>query len=259
MGTILLFNDDSDEAINAGEFAVSIANKVRADLLILNLCKKLSRLDVNSFQKENTSQAKANQTSKIKIQHIDASAFTEKDICKLVIEKHIWLMVKGIEKKVTHDILTGFDVQSVLNHVACPLLLIPDGYKKRSFENITYAVDLRYCRAAVLKFLTDLSVMYNANLMVEHFSAKGLPHLSDSFARDLFEGEIMKKIKHEKVYFNNFKERNLDIAVDVMINDLHADLLALVNHRYHFSELFGSAIKNVLPEHIAVPVIVFPM
>ena len=259
MGTILLFNDNSAEAINAEDFAMAIADKAGADLLILNLCKKQGRREANTGLKENAIQAKTNQTSKVKIQHIDASAFTEKDICKLVIEKHIWLMVKGIEKQVTHELLTGIDVQAVLNHVACPLLLIPDGYKKRGFENITYAVDMRYCRAAVLKMLTDLAALYNANLMVEHFSAKGLPHLSDSFARDLFEQEIMKKIKHEKVYFNNFKERNLDIAVDVMINDLHADLLALVNHRYHFSELFGSAIKNVLPEHIAVPVIIFPM
>ena len=259
MGTILLFNDNSAEAINAREFAVALADKAGAYLLILNLCKKPGRRVANTILNENAIQAKTNQTSKVKIQHIDASAFTEKDICKLVIEKQIWLMIKGIEKKVSHELLTGIDVQTVLNHVACPLLLIPDGYKKRGFENITYAVDMRYCRAAVLKTLTDLAALYNANLMVEHFSAKGLPHLSDSFARDLFEGEIMKKIKHEKVYFNNFKERNLDIAVDVMINDLHADLLALVNHRYHFSELFGSAIKNVLPEHIAIPVIIFPM
>jgi len=259
MGTILLFNDDSNEAVNATEFAFSIANEVQADLLILNLCKRRSKQEAISIRTEKPDQKTVNGTSKGKILHVDASEFTEKDICELVIAKKIWLMVKGIEKKVTHDILTGIDVQAVLNHVACPLLLIPDSYKKRNFENITYAVDMRYCRAAVLKFLSDLAGIYDANLMVEHFSAKGLPHLSDSFARDLFEREIMKKIKHEKVYFNNFKERNLDIAVDVMINDLHADLLALVNHRYHFSELFGSTIKNVLPEHIAVPVIIFPM
>ncbi len=256
---ILFFNDDSPEAVNAGEFALAIANKVRADLLILNLCKKRSKLEAISVRTEKPDLRVTNGTSKAKILHVDASEFTEKDICELVIAKKIWLMVKGIEKKVTHEILTSIDVQAVLNHVACPLLLVPDSYRGRTFENITYAVDMRYCRAAVLKFLSDLALVYDANLMVEHFSAKGLPHLSDIFARDLFEQEIMKKIKHEKVYFNNFKERNLDIAVDVMINDLHADLLALVNHRYHFSELFGSNIKNVLPDHIAVPVIIFPM
>jgi len=37
MRTILVFNDNSPEAENAAEFALDIAQKMKADILVLNL------------------------------------------------------------------------------------------------------------------------------------------------------------------------------------------------------------------------------
>jgi hypothetical protein len=168
-------------------------------------------------------------------------------------------MVKGIETQVTHELLSNIDIQSILNHVGCPLLLIPDNYKKRNFENIAYAVDMRYCRTAVLKFLVEFAYAYQANLVIEHLSAKGLPPLDDNYALSLFGNEIANRLPYDNIYFNNIKERNMNVAIGVIINNLRVDLLALVNHRFHFEEIFGRAIKNCLPEHISVPVMVFPL
>lgn len=274
MRTILLFNDNSPEAENAAEFALDIAQKMKADILILNLCddvlvenkqtvtagEQLSAENSDSFNLvKQLSTITTDGTFRPVVNDMNGSDFTEKDICELVIGKNIWLMVRGIETNATHRSLSNINVQAVLNRVACPLLLVPGNYKKRGFENITYAVDMRYCRTAVLKFLAEFAREYSANLVVEHFSAKGLPPLSDDYAATLFESEITNKIFYDKTYFNNIKERNLEIAVDVMINSLHADLLALVNHRFHFEELFGQCINETLPEHIPVPVIVFPL
>ena len=274
MRTILVFNDNSPEAENAAEFALDIAQKMKADILVLNLCayarienrkivtagKQASEEDAGSFSLvTHLYDATCNTEFRPVVNDMDANDLTEKDICELVIRKNIWLMVKGTETNTSHSLPTNTDVQSVLNHVACPLLLVPGNYKKRGFENITYTVDMRYCRTTVLKFLAELARQYDANLVVEHFSAKGLPPLGDDYAASLFKEEIMNKISYDKIYFNNIKERDLEVAVDVMISSLHADLLALVNHRFHFEELFGLSIHNVLPEHILVPAIIFPL
>ena len=60
MGTILLFNDDSIEAVNATEFALSIAIEVQADLLILNLCKRRSKQEAISIRTEKPDQKTVN-------------------------------------------------------------------------------------------------------------------------------------------------------------------------------------------------------
>ena len=274
MRTILLFNDNSAEAENAAEYTFELAQRVGADILVLNLVKQQQLIVVAAKNKGNIDQL-AHEAPSALVDHllsrpaaefrpaileVEASEMTVKDIASFIIQKDIWMMVKGIEQHhISHKHLTDIDVQAVLNRVACPLLLVPNKYRKKNFENITYAVDMRYCRAVVLRFLTELANIYQANFVVEHFSAKGLPPLDDKYAISLFDSEIAPKVKCDKLFFNNIKERNIDIAIDVMVNGLHTDLLALVNHRFHFAEIFGTGIKDVMPQSLPVPVIVFPL
>ena len=273
MRTILVFNDRSKEAANAEEFALVIAQKVKADLLILNLVKeeklKTSKstvkkvvhagIDVYFPATPEAASIDLDDDFKPARWDVDASEYSEKDISELVIRKNIWLMVKGIETHVTHELLCHIDIQSVINHVGCPLLLIPDNCEKKNFENIAYALDMRYCRRSVLKFLIEFARDYQANLILEHLSAKGLPPLDDEYAMSLFGNEIVGQVKYDRIYFNNIKEPNINIAAGVIINDLQSDLLALVNHRFHFEEIFGRTITTCMPENIPVPVMVFPL
>lgn len=274
MRTILVFNDDSPEAINAADFALSIAQKVKANILILNLAKQddfkiAKKLVGTGAQAIGAAMDFQGVSEPLPVDlsadfkplkwEVDASAYSEKDISELVIRKNIWLIVKGIEIHITHEMLCNVDIQSVINHVGCPSLLIPDNYKKRNFENVAYAVDMRYCRRSVLKFLAEFAKDYRANLILEHLSAKGLPPLDDQYALSLFKNEMANQPLYGNIHFNNTKERNINFAIGDIINNLHADLLALVNHRFHFEEIFGRAIKTCMPENIPVPVMVFPL
>lgn len=273
MRTILVFNDGSNEAVNAEEFALVIARTVKADLLILNLIKeeklKTSKskvkaavhvgIDIHSHETSEVGPTDLNDDFKPVKWEIDASEYLEKDISELVIRKNIWLMVKGIETHITHELLCHVDIQSVINHVGCPLLLIPGNYEKRNFENIAYAVDMRYCRRSVLKFLIEFARDYGANLILEHLSAKGLPPLDNNYALSLFDNEIANQVKYEEIHFNNIREKNVNVAIGIIIDDLQVDLLALVNHRFHFEEIFGRTITPSMPENIRVPVMVFPL
>jgi len=269
----LVFNDGSGEAANAEEFALAIAGKVKADLLVLNFVKEGKKKNSTSLVKTAVHAVSGanfhemphetpddiNDDFKPVRWDADASNYSEKDVAELVIRKDIWLIIKGVETHVTHELLCRVDIQSVINHVACPLLLIPDNYKKRNFENIAYAVDMRYCRRNVMKFLTEFARNFEANLILEHLSADGLVPLDDKYAMSLFEKEIAGLPNSDKVYFNNIRERDVNVAIGLIVNDLKADLLALVNHRFHFEEIFGRAIKACMPDHIEVPVMVFPL
>ena len=272
MRTVLVFNDGSCEAAVADQFALAIARKTKADLLVLNLVKeeklKTQKKMVETGAEESDG-ASAQGLSDVILAGFDddfkpvrwdveASEYSAKDISELVIRKNIWLMIKGIETHITHELLCHVDIQSVINHVGCPLLLIPDNYKKRDFENVAYAVDMRYCRRSVLKFLIEFTRDYGANLILEHLSAKGLPPLGDDYAISLFENELACQVEYDRVYFNNIRERNLNVAIGVIINDLKADLLAMANHRFHFEEIFGRSITSCMPEQIPVPVMIFP-
>jgi hypothetical protein len=278
MKTIIVINDSSNEALHAAILALDIAEKVGANLLITNEVKDDERItDKGKILVEQTGESACHEEHVCnlaghlrlfydasadfvpEITDMDISDFREEDLSRFVISNSIWMMVTGaneLSDERTKNL--HINIQSVLNHVRCPLLLIPEKFHFNGFEQIVYLADLRYCRLQVVKFLAELAAPYKASVFVDHLSAKGLPDIVQSYALTLFNEEVATKVKYDQLFFNNIEERDLIKAVDVMINGMHADLLVMVNHRFHFEEILGTYITHTLPAHITTPVLIFP-
>jgi hypothetical protein len=82
--------------------------------------------------------------------------------------------------------------------------------------------------------------------------------MEHNYAFDVFKDTIARPASHDHFHFNNIRERDIPKAIDILANDMKTDLLVLVNHRYHFNELFGDAIPYRLPAYIRIPVLLFP-
>jgi nucleotide-binding universal stress UspA family protein len=279
MKTILVINDYSAEAENAAEVALDIAKQNNANLLLLNVSKRPisvsttnlmlvgKRLDLEiSNETEQLDVAghlngllHDDDRFKPAIDSIDMPDFSEQKIAELVGAKDIWMIIKGI---LCFD-QTGYkpvniNPQAILNRVRCPLLLVPETFKPKKFRHIVYTADLRYCQLSIIRYLIDLSLYAKSDIMLAHISAEGLPHMDENYAISVFNQEISNRLRYDLLYFNNIKERNIAKAVDVLIHGMNADLLVLVNHRFHFEEIFGPYITNRLPEHINIPLLIFP-
>jgi len=146
----------------------------------------------------------------------------------------------------------------VLNRVMCPLLLVPEKFRIRDFEKIVYMVDLRFCRLPVVRYLADLAKPYRAKLYIDHLSAKNLPDIEQNYAVRYFNDEVRANVNYDHLFFNNIRERDIQKAADIMINGKQVDLLAMVHHRFHFEEILGRYIPQILPENITVPLLIFP-
>ena len=109
-----------------------------------------------------------------------------------------------------------------------------------------------------MKHLASLAQAFQADLLLAHISAKGLPHIEQNYALTLFSDEISKKIGYERLFFSNTKERDMSRAVDVMIHNMHADLLAVVHHRFHCEQLRTEGSDISVPLQVGIPVLVFP-
>ena len=278
MKSIIVINDGSAEAEHAAILALNIAQKLNTSLLIANLfqvgvrvpdkeyvlvaagaksvfrakgspglVKKLNSLDNALFD------------LKPEISEIDVSEYTVTELAMLIIKNNVWMMVKGV-KECSRPGVQGsvINIQSVLNRVMCPLLLVPEQFNLRDFERIVYIADLRYCHLPVVRFLTRLAKPFRANVQIAHHSAKGLPDMEEKYARTFFTEVISSNVQYDRLLFNNIKEKNLLKVVDVMVNVMHTDLLVLINHMFHFEELIGSSIEPSLPDHIKIPLLVFP-
>jgi hypothetical protein len=184
--------------------------------------------------------------------------YVSDNIAAIVRKFNIGLLIKGIPENADQETVIESEVLSCSARSGCPVLLVPEQFPHKTFEKIVYATDLRYCRQGVIRFLSKLAINFNASVLIANIAAKGLPFMEHNYALDVFKDTIAHPASHDHFHFNNIRERDIPKAIDILANDMNADLLVLVNHRYHFNELFGTAVPYHLPAYIRIPVLLFP-
>ncbi|MFI5136455.1 MAG: universal stress protein [Sphingobacteriales bacterium] len=285
MRKLLIINDNSPEAKHAAEFALSIAQRVEVDLMLVNTFQKTRKAvekvaagiivkggaDIYSYQESKACpfseihnhlkalNNKLQEGFKPEIEEFDLSGMNENEVIDLVNRNHIWMMVKGMadEEPAAHTKMP-VNIHSVLNRVLCPLLLIPVRWALKDIERLVYIADLRYCRIQVVRYLADIAGPWDASLSIAHMSARGLPDMDENYALTVFSEEVSNNVNYDQLFFNNIKEKDLSKVIDVLISGMHNDVLVMVNHQFHFEEIIGRYITETLPQLISVPLLIFP-
>jgi hypothetical protein len=276
MKTIIVLNDNSPADHHAAAFAILIARKIQAKIVICHTSKvweqehKKVQVGTNFpaeqheyFTSKMSDQAGApnrqESDNNLVIEEIMITDFNIPRFAEMVNKDQVYMVIKGLPHKVKKNDTGGkLDAYCVLNRVRSPLMLIPENWPLKDLERLVYIADLRYCRMAIVKYLAELAKPFHASLTIAHLSAKGLPHIMEPYAQSIFSEEICSRIDYDRLFFNNIRERDLIKAVDVMIHGMHNDLLVMVNHRFHFEEIIGDYVGYSLPAHISVPLLIFP-
>jgi hypothetical protein len=272
MKTILVINDNSLKAHHAITFALAIAQKIQANILIAHTVGLSKQIQVKvgashgainitegvrppGFKNELGGQADFNP----EVEELDISAMDECQVAELINKKQIWMMVKGAAD-ISHPFVSdrNLNAHSVLGKVLCPLLMVPESWPVKAIERMVYIADLRYCHTQIVRYLADLARPWQADVSIANLTAKGLPDMAEEYALSLFEGAVCNRINYEQLFINNIREKDVEKVVDVLINGLHNDILVLVNRQFHFEEIMGRNITDTLPEQITVPLLVFP-
>lgn len=275
MKTILVINDGTPQGAHAAQFALGIACGLEANILIANVCKTV---DITQAEKIFAGDGDEilcdsgpeltgiliklnNQHAGFKpeINEMDIDTFNETQLAEFSNKEQIWMIIKGVAD---HSPATlskmHININTLMNKVRCPLLMVPLHWSIKQIERLVYIADLRYCRIQFVRFLIELAKPWNAIVSIANLAAKGLPDMREEYATAVFTDEICTNVKYDRLLLNNIKEKNLTKAVDVIINGLHNDVLVMVNHRFHFEEIVGRYITEELPEHITIPLLIFP-
>ena len=278
MKNILIFNDNSPEAGHAMELASFIAGKTNVSLYVWNtfedeqeaIAADAIALDANENPAKQPGGGRRSgnekpglitytQTGlKPTLVFIEDVAFDANQVLSLVRKFNIGLLIKGIAANEDHRSFIERSMLTCSTRSGCPIMLIPQGFRRKSIEKMVYTTDLRFCRQDIVRFLSKLAVALNASVLIANIAAKGLPYMDSKYALNIFEDGIADRYNCDHLYFSNIRERDVPKTFDILINDMKNDLLVLVNHKYHFNELLGQAVPYTLPEFIQVPILIFP-
>jgi nucleotide-binding universal stress UspA family protein len=277
MRTIIVINDNSDQALHAAEVALTIAQKNKANLLLANYAKSCTLeytltsvphdFDIKNELTEDPEATLAHHLATLNAVHtgfkpqisdLDISELSKNELVEFINKNNIWMLVQGCGDTNADVSLNFIDTCSLLNFVKCPLLFIPESFDAVQFERIVYMTDLRYCQLSVARFMASFSKNYEAKLLVAHLSASGMPDMEQAYATSLFKETVGRYISYTKLKFNNIKEKSLEKAVDVLVHGLNTELLVLVNHQFHYKEVLNKFFSVRKVPQIGIPLLLFP-
>jgi len=259
MKAILVINDQSNAARHAFLLATMIAEKRQSKIVLANTYQKRGIFAVAESAGHfiTKSEDLAGEVKTKDIQELDISGMNESEVAQMTGLLRVDMIVKGMAERST--VSAGrLNVHYILNKVVCPLLVVPENWPLKQLERIVYIEDLRYCRRSAVNCLAGIAEWFGASLSVAHLSADGIPDMEEQYANSVFKKEVYDRLAYPNVFFNNIKEKDVRKALDVLVNGLHNDLLALVNHRFHFREILGRYLTEVLPAYVTVPLLIFP-
>jgi hypothetical protein len=270
---ILVFNDTSAAATHAAEFALYLSQKMRVNIILANTVKKVNSPEKKiaaGHSEESHNQLFTDVTLnmlllknhaveyKPRISVVDFAG-TATNLADFINKNNIWLMVKGTGDEATATSQhPAVNAHLILNKVRCPLMLVPENWTIKTIEKIAYVADLRYCRIPVVCFLAELARPWRAFLSIVQLTARGLPDMYENNALSVFNDVICPKVNYGHLLFDHIKEKNFATVVDVLVNGLHNDMLALVNHHFHLEEILSTHSTGKLPGPIDIPLLIFP-
>jgi hypothetical protein len=183
-----------------------------------------------------------------RVKTIDASRFTERDLAAYIRHENCSMVLSTLKD-------CRLNLQVVLNQVSCPVMLLPDDFGARQIKRIVYLTDLRYCQQEVVSHLSKLK---ESSVLLAHICQQGLPDVTPEYGNQLFNDTLGRYSACCELFFSQIKETNLEKVVDTLVNTMRADMLVCVNRMFHFQKLVGDKLPKSLPDHVSVPLLIFP-
>ncbi len=279
---ILVLTDFSKNAKSAEEYALQLAIKAKANLILYNAYPVPATMPVSgnvvwphdpspSLELQSISNLQSRvdelkeELTKIKddsykpeIRHLgDEGSLTHK-LNDIIVHDNIWLVVMGTKgESFANEVLFGSNVFKVLDATTCPVLIIPQNATCEDFEKIGYATDLKSDDLSIIEWLKELTEIFRIELFMMNVSAD-IVSTDEDVSKTMTEQVLLKK-SHNPPYINYFQGENIKHTLHEIIEGYNVDILALKHRKYgFFHSLFHSSTSDNMVKHTKIPVLVFP-
>lgn len=280
MRTVLVPTDFSAPAYNAAFYALQMAKQLHASLHLLHVIEAFDKplldtqlvwpiIDYNTL-KENAVKSIEFVKQKIEeetnilpesvrtpVTYNIREGLAHKEISKEVQEKKVLLLVAGMygASKVNH-FLFGSKSRDFIDHVNCPLLLIPTEAKYQKIKKIAFATDLSSEDIDLIELLAVFAKPFDAEILIAHISAD-VYDAQHQRKIEAFLSEVTCKNDYDKIYYRHVQNDDIEDGIFWLSENGQVDMLTMV-HRAHnmFSKLLGDSNTKQLARRIKIPLMV---
>jgi nucleotide-binding universal stress UspA family protein len=282
MKTILILTDFSENAKRAAETAAFFAEKLHANLLLLNSNNVIPAIPYNTEEllpDENVSwekECKRNLESLAKyIKEVLAEVnphyrkstvrvlLKEGELATSIAEvarkENIELIVMGAGSgsRIDH-LLFGSDTSSVIDHSNHPVLIVPVGGSISKIDRMIFATNFNEVDILVIEYLIELGQFFEYQLEIAHITLYGNPIRQEkNKVKDFI--EQLGATQHSKIIFHDIRGKDILSRLDHLCEERDADILAFTHLQQPiFKRMFKEGnIKKALSNQ-KLPLLIFP-
>ncbi len=279
---ILVLTDFSKNAKSAEEYALQLAIKTHANLILYNayplpatmpmsgnvvwphdLSPSLELQSISNLQSRvdelENELTKINQDHyKPVIRHLGFAGSLIHKLNDVIVQDNIWLVIMGTKgESFADNILFGSNVFKVLDKIICPVLIVPQNATVEDFAKIGYATDLKSDDLSIIEWLKELTEIFQIKLFKMNVSAD-IISTDEDISKTMTEQVLLTK-SHNPPYINYFQGDNIKATLQEIIEGYNVDILALKHRKYgFFHSLVHLSTSANMVKHTKIPVLVFP-
>ncbi len=284
MKNILVLTDFSIRADYAAKYALNIAQKIEADLILGHVIEpekflgddrtlRLLKPDVFDLSDENKHminelesylqttiiENKDLKDHKTKIKSVIKSGVFIDQVNNIIDENCVDFLIIGSRK--SNSILRfifGSKTHDLLDKIKCPVLLIPEGLAFKEVRSILYATDLPLNNKKALKILGDFARAFKAVININHISHNSFPiKKSENDIKSSLITQLSEN--YPEMIYHTVKSNDVTSGLLKIVKSTNIDVLVMVHRKY---ELLNGFLHKSLSKEMAdksfVPLLILP-
>jgi nucleotide-binding universal stress UspA family protein len=239
MKTILVLTDFSIKADHAAHYALKLATKIKANLLLCNVflipsttamgaqiawpMENYDTLEEDSVNDLTEFIGRLNNELDIaeiltdafrpQINQCSKAGFVVNTIDDIVKSHNVMMVVIGTHShKGLNSFLAGDHARDVIERANCPVLLIPEQALFKNYRKIAFATDLSHNDIEVLHSLAGLAKFYNSEIMITHIAEENTAYQLEEPDVKIFLNMVSSKINYPNIYYRPVRVNILPIA-----------------------------------------------
>lgn len=274
MKKILVPTDFSDNAKNALDYAVKIAGKLNAEILLMHAVQlpvidpnmpgnmmdavlKEMEDDAKQKLKKTANEATEKTNGKIQCKQTIRVGFAVEEIVTASADKKCDMIIMGTKgASGLKEIMMGSNTASVIEKTRCTVFAIPEKSKFKKIEKVVYATDFKSDDLPVIRELVNFAKMFDSHLSIIHIHPEKEKNVDEKL------DELFIKVKYQTDYemisFHIVNNEKIVSAINTFSEKNGADVLALATYnRGLFETLFHNSVTKQIAYHTSIPLLAF--
>ncbi len=265
MKKILAFTNFAPKETNITKAALTIAEKINANLLLADAAKEAEsefslfrdREKAGSLLKDEHLQSPSTRADE---EYVSGHSLVEGPVAELnykqLDDKEIGLVISGTSP--ASNLAADEEAMNILGRNYCPLLLLPRGKDLKKISRVGFITDIRFCDEAITTPLSRFCREMGAGLILIHVNTSGLPEIGSEYAEDIFNNHVYPRLNHRDAVFVQLFGKDAVSELENVNEVIRPDILAVCRKRYGFYDRLFQFRGNPEPKYSEVPLMIYP-